>query len=122
MYPPGTLLVCRELEPVARLRLGAKLAVRHFETDLAAGDTREVLVGTLDRTAAGHLNLDLHSHDRRTPASIRLRNQSGPALTAIAGGTAIETAREFMQMIDYAPQPDDLAEIIGTIELAIIPQ
>lgn len=122
LYAPGTVLICRELEPAARLRLGAKLVIRHFETDLAHDDTREVLVGTLDRTGQGHLNLDLHSTDRRAPASIRIRDQVSPALTAIAGGTALQTAQQFMQEIDYQPRPDDLALILGTVEMAIIPQ
>lgn len=123
LFGPGTILVCRELpQATTRLRLGTKLVIRRYATNVATGDVLDLLFGTLDRSSQGALLVTLHSHDRSVPEVVRLRPRGRPTLTAIEGGTAFEYAAELTQLIDYQIEPHDLAEILGTVEAAWTPQ
>lgn len=117
VFPPGTRLIARGLAALDRkLRKGDEVALRHFVGSRAEGKTLEILVGVLDLAVNGDLIAVVPSRNRqvRGPVSIRHgapREGLGDAARGYEGDG-----------IDYAPAPDDRAEILGVIEANISPR
>lgn len=120
LYPRGSTLFVRELAAAGdRLAIGAKVVVRHFTGAAAGGDTMELLVGLLDRTLTGDLVLLLRAASARLPSSIVIQHARMKAgfseRHALIQGTPGEK-------LDYRPNDDDPARILGVVVYAITPE
>jgi transcriptional regulator with XRE-family HTH domain len=120
LYPPGAVLICRHFDALAApLRLGAKVIARRFVTSLADGAIMEVLVGLVDRSISGDLLLSLRTTNRELPPAVLIRQAPVHAGFADRFSAAYSPAD---RPIDYAPRPDDPAEILGVVVWAITPE
>jgi len=111
-YPPGSAGVYRRLEHIGRrLRRGEQVVARHFKSTRAAGEAIETVVGLLDIAVNGDIVVVLQTRNRRIGASISVRMSASGERGAVArDGT-----------IDYTPDAEDNAEILGIVESVTIP-
>lgn len=117
LYRPGDLLIARETRTFGGvLPLGVKLLVRRRDGD---DRTLEVLVGLLDRSLVGDVLLTLRTRNHELPPSVVIQR----ARRRFDG-----VAERYLEMIpkspavDYKPEPDDPAEILGVVVRAIVQQ
>lgn len=138
MYPPGSILIARRLEFVARpLQLGMKVIAAAYRERPVAKDARaieaarlaredgadvvEVLAGILDRSAAvGDVTVAIRSRNRQMPATLLIQR-------AHFGGLGDRQMRFHVPpvgdpAIQYDPLPDDPGAILGRIVFAMTPE
>ena len=117
IYPKGSFVIARCLEKLAGpLKLGAKVLVAQYGTDLENGDIFAVLVGFLDRTVIGETIVATRSHNIRTPKLITIQPRTA---TAGASERILQFEIERSPTIDYRPRANDPARILGVIERAV---
>lgn len=118
LYPPGSLVIARRLDAVERpLRVGDKVVVRRFAATRAVGTVYEVLIGRLDRNAAGEITVLLRSTSRQAPGSVLVQREAPQ--DGLAERFAAFAAPPPDADIAYVPRGEDAADIAGVIERAI---
>jgi transcriptional regulator with XRE-family HTH domain len=120
-FTAGAILVARRPNPaMASLRPGDKVLVRFYLDPLGAEErrTHEILYGILDCNIVGDLVLITRTRNRLIPrhAVIQTAASAMPGLAERPMDLAGRPAP-----VAYAPRPDDLAEIIGSVVYAMAP-
>lgn len=119
LYPPGSLLICREVEPGHEVKVGARAVVRRFVAPGEDDGTFEVLVGVIDRTITGDVVLLLQSTDRTAPASVPVQTRSSAPFRLSESQVArLPRAASFT----WEPRPGDAGAILGTVAWALMPE
>lgn len=119
LYPPDSLVIVRTIGAGERVKLGAKVLVRHFVGSRAEGETMEVLVGRLDLSVTGDLQLQLASHNRQLRGSLTIQT---PARLGRGLGERYAAMLAKPEFVEWQPRDDDMADIIGVVVLAITPE
>ena len=118
----GTILIVRPVSKLAeKLQLGAKIVVR-FVIEPSRVDanpqTHEILYGILDQNILGDIILVTRTRNRLVPRHALIQSLQTP-------GSGLAEAPFVMRprggAIDYAPQAEDPAEILGVVVYAAGP-
>lgn len=116
LYPRGSILYVRRLDALDEpLVIGMRAVVRHYAGDAAHHATAEILVGQLSRSPAGDIVLFPRSNNTAMPSSVLIQAARYPDGLA----ERFEAFRSKSETIDYAPRPDDPAEIVGIVDYAL---
>lgn len=118
LYPPGSVLIVRQIAYLPKLTVGQKIVVSR---------DGEALVGILDRSALGELVLLLRSTAKNVPASIVLQrppqDRDGHGIAdRFAPASFASGSLERDTEIVYTPDPRDRANIVGVVVMAITPE
>jgi len=114
LYPTGTYVVARHFDKLGRsLKRGDRVVARHFRAARREGDELEQIVGIVDLTVTGDLVILLPTDNRKIAGLIVVR----PAVSQGVPAVGVDA-----HWINYQPADDDLAEVLGVIVAAVIPQ
>lgn len=124
LYPAGSILFVRRLGADRRLVPGAKIVVSHRlpaapSGGLPSGRAMELLVGMLDLSLSGDVLLATRSRNPELPPHVTVQRAAGPA------GRFDDAPIRFSGpdiALTYDARPEDPAEILGTVVMAITPE
>lgn len=113
LYRPGAILWVRRLVVPSTLQVREKVLIRRF-ADPRTQETRDVLVGMLERGVAGDIQVSLRTSNRALAGAVPVRqSRLSPGLSDRYAEAAAASAP-----IEYQPMTGDDAEILGVVEWA----